>query len=97
MAKKAAAKKTCPITRSEFIANGPKGSVVMGKVLDEVGLTMKESFSSGAFGYYGGGKITIRVGDEVVKCQVSMNVVVVDSKHAEEGVILENETIAQAS
>jgi len=96
--KKTEEKKTCPITRTEFTNNAPKGSAVMVKVQEEIGLVLKDRFSSGGFGYYGGGKISIKVGDEVVRCQVSMNIVVVDSKHAEDGTeAAETEAVAAAS
>ena len=90
-------KKTCPITRTDFVNNAPKGNVVMAKVQEEIGLVLKDRFSSGGFGYYGGGKINIKVGNEVVRCQVSMNIVVVDSKHAEDGTDAETEAVAAAS
>ena len=89
--------KTCPITRADFRTNAPKGSEVMDKIVEEIGLAMKE-FSSGGFGYYGGGKINIKVGTEIVKCQIGINVSVVNSKFAEDGlVVAKNEDDAEAA
>jgi hypothetical protein len=88
--------KTCQITRAEFRTNAPKGSEVMTKIVEEIGLTMKE-FSSGGFGYYGGGKLNIKVGGEVVKCQIGINVSVINSKFAEDGTVVETSTEAEAA
>jgi hypothetical protein len=74
-------KKTCPVTRAEFLSNAPSSDDVMTKLRDDVGLVVKSKFSSNGFGYYGGGKVNIRVGEKMVRCQVSMNVVVIDSKY----------------
>lgn len=98
MAKKtvSSAPKNCQITRAEFRTNAPKGSEVMAKIVEEIGLAMKE-FSSGGFGYYGGGKINIKVGTEVVKCQIGINVSVVNSKFAEDGTVSDNTAEADAA
>lgn len=78
------APKTCAINRQQFKAGAPKGSDVMKKLQEEIALGTKH-FSSGGFGYYGGGKVSIKVGDEVVRCQVGINISVVNSKVAEDG------------
>jgi len=86
MAKKAtsSAPKSCQITRAQFRTSAPKGKTVMDKIVEEIGLSQKE-FSSGGFGYYGGGKITLMIDGEPVKCQVGINVSIVNSKCAVEG------------
>lgn len=85
MAKKAEKKPTpCAITRAEFNEGAPKGSKIMEKILEEIALGPKH-FSSGGFGYYGNGKISVKIGDEVVRLQVGINVSVVNSKNAEDG------------
>lgn len=92
MAKKtqSSAPKSCQITRAQFRTGCPKGSVVMAKIVEEIGLAQKE-FSSGGFGYYGGGKINVTIDGEVVKCQVGINVSIVNSKHAEDGTVVSND------
>lgn len=89
-------KKTCPVTRSEFRTNAPSPTVVMGKLVEDIGVNVKE-FSSGGFGFYGGGKINLKVGDKIVRAQVSMNVVIIDSKYAEDGTSVEPPAVGAES
>ena len=89
-------KKTCVVTRAEFRTNSPSPTVVMGKLVEDIGVGVKE-FSSGGFGYYGGGKINLKVGDKIVRCQVSMNVVVIDSKYAEDGTSVDPSAVSDES
>lgn len=95
MAKKETKKKTCAITRHQF-RNGekPKGTEVLAKIAENVPVTAKE-FSTGSLGWNGTGKIPLMIDGELVKCQVTLNVTVVNSKEAEEGGPSETEAPAE--
>lgn len=71
----------CPVSREQFMASNVSPSSVMGRVADNIALERKV-FSSGGFGFWGGGKITIPCGHESVRCQVSVSVSVIGSKDA---------------
>lgn len=74
-------KPTYPISRVEFHKHCPNGDQVIRTIAESISLTRKE-FSTGSFGYAGTGKIEILVADTLVKCQISIAAIIVDSKHA---------------
>lgn len=71
------AKQDCPVTRAQFVA-AAKPLVVQ---VENMSLTaVVKEFSTGSFGWYLNGKITVPVGDKTVTVQVGGNFVVVGSK-----------------
>lgn len=90
------AKKTCVVTRAEFRTNSPTPSSVMTKLADDLSLEVKE-FSSGGFGYGSYGKMNVKIGDKVVKCQVTLSIIVVNSKFAEDGTSVEPPAVGEES
>lgn len=75
------AKKTkCPISRDRFHSKAPRAlSVVIAG--QPVAAEIKE-FSTGSFGWFTQGKISLEVDGVVVKVQVGLNLIVVGSKEA---------------
>lgn len=78
MAKAYEPKKTeCKIKRTHFLKEGgTKKFVIDGQEI----LAEAREFSSGSFGYFTNGKVTIEVDGIPVKCQLSISLVVVGSK-----------------
>lgn len=72
-------KTACPLTRAEFAEHATAIEVVVNGV--ELTADPKQ-FSSGGFGYYLGGKITVKVNGKPVTCQLGLNLVAVNSKDA---------------
>ncbi len=81
MAKKnvpAAEKATCPITLERFQGKAaPLAVSIGGQVLTA---DVKAPFSTGSFGWYCTGKVTIEVDGVPVKVQVGCNLIAVGSK-----------------
>jgi hypothetical protein len=75
--KKPTSKTICPVTREQFRAlAGPIAVQVAGQPLaGEV-----KEFSSGSLGWYAGGKVVLEVGGKRVVCQLSLSVVIANSK-----------------
>jgi hypothetical protein len=72
-----ASKTVCPITRAEFHANAKALEVsVNGVPL----LVQAKEFSTGSFGFYLGDKVTVRIGDTLVKVQLGITATVIGSK-----------------
>jgi len=67
----------CPISRSQFLAEAKSVEVVINGV--PMVAEVKE-FSTGSFGWHFGDKVTIKVGDTLVKCQVGLTVTCIGSK-----------------
>lgn len=81
-----AGKKTVPsITRQEFMDLAPPtlllslGGTDLNVPLQNIGITKKQ-FSTGSFGWYASGKLTVDVAGKLVVCQVSCPITVVGSK-----------------
>jgi hypothetical protein len=75
-------KTECPISRREFLAQAKPLEVTVN------GVTLALSpklFSTGSFGFYLGDKVTVRIGDTLVKVQLGINATVIGSKEAPEG------------
>ena len=46
---------------------------------------LTKEFSTGSFGWYDNRKVQVRVGDELVWCQVGLTITVIGSKEAKDG------------
>ena len=70
-------KTVCNVTRSQFQAEAKPVEVTINgqPVVAEV-----KEFSTGSFGWHFGDKVTIRVGDTLVKVQVGLTLTVIGSK-----------------
>jgi hypothetical protein len=70
-------KTVCPVSRGEFLAQAKSVEVTINgqPVVAEV-----KEFSTGSFGWHFGDKVTIRVGDTLVKVQVGLTLTVIGSK-----------------
>lgn len=74
------AKTSCPLTKAEFKAKAqPLKIEVAGQTMSA---TPKE-FSTGSFGWYLSGKVTIEVDGKPIQVQVGANLAVVGSKEAQ--------------
>ena len=71
--------KSCPVTREEFRAGAKPVQVTVNGVplMAEV-----KEFSTGSFGWYLTGKVTVNVGEKPVSVQIGMNLTVVGSKES---------------
>ena len=69
-------KTECPVTRDEFQtqARGLEVSINGQSVLAQV-----KEFSTGSFGWHFGDKVTVKVGDKLVKVQVGLTMTVIGS------------------
>jgi hypothetical protein len=79
-------KTTCPVTRDQFLANAKSVEVVIN---GQPTLAQVKEFSTGSFGWHHGDKVTIRVGDELVKVQVGLTLTVIGSKDLPKGDLAE--------
>jgi hypothetical protein len=74
------AKSASPLSRTQFIDKAePVKVVVNGQELT----ADKREFSTGSFGWYYNGKITVQVDGKPLSVQVGLNLTVVGSKEAE--------------
>jgi hypothetical protein len=72
-------KTVCPISRAEFLAHAkPLEVTVNGVQL----VAQAKEFSTGSFGFYLGDKVTVRIGDTLVKVQLGITATVIGSKEA---------------
>jgi len=76
-------KTACPITRDEFLAEAKSVEVTINGV--PVSALVKE-FSTGSFGWHHGDKLTLKVGETVVRVQVGLTLTIIGSKEAPRGV-----------
>ncbi len=72
-------KTVCPLSRDEFVAGAKPVEVTING--QPVVADVKE-FSTGSFGWHHGDKVTLRVGDTLVKVQVGLTLTVIGSKEA---------------
>jgi hypothetical protein len=70
-------KTVCPVSRGQFLADAKPVDVSINGV--PVVAEVKE-FSTGSFGWHHGDKITLKVGDTLVKVQVGLTLTVIGSK-----------------
>jgi hypothetical protein len=74
------AKTTCPVTRPQFVEKAePLKVVINGQEL----IAEVKEFSTGSFGWYLNGKISVPIDGKNVSVQVGMNLAVVGSKEAQ--------------
>jgi hypothetical protein len=74
------AKSPCPISKTHFIEKAePIKLVINGQEL----VADKKEFSTGSFGWFFNGKISVAVDGKPLSVQVGMNLTVVGSKEAE--------------
>lgn len=74
------AKSPCPLSRTQFLEKAEAIKVVInGQEL----VADKREFSTGSFGWYHNGKISITVDGKLLSVQVGLNLTVVGSKEAE--------------
>jgi hypothetical protein len=74
------AKSASPLSRTQFIDKAePVKVVINGQELT----ADKREFSTGSFGWYYNGKITVQVDGKPLSVQVGLNLTVVGSKEAE--------------
>jgi hypothetical protein len=72
-----ARKTSCPVSRAQFTSTAKALTVaISGQPLS----ASPKQFSTGSFGFYANGKVTIVVDGQPVQCQVSLNITVIGSK-----------------
>ena len=74
-------KTECPVSRDEFQAQAKSVEVTING--QSVTAQVKD-FSTGSFGWHFGDKVTLKVGDKLVKVQVGLTMTVIGSKDAKE-------------
>jgi len=72
-------KTVCPISRREFLSQAKALEVTVNGVPL---LAQAKEFSTGSFGFYLGDKVTVRIGDTLVKVQLGITATVIGSKDA---------------
>src|SRR5688572_3353038 len=70
-------KTECPISRAEFKAQAKSVELVIN---GQTVVAQVKEFSTGSFGWHFGDKVTIKVGDQLVKCQVGLTITAIGSK-----------------
>jgi len=74
------AKSACPVSKTQFLEKAEAVKIVIGN--SEL-VADKREFSTGSFGWYYNGKITITVDGKPLSVQCGINLTVVGSKEAE--------------
>ena len=74
------AKSPCPVTRTQFLE---KAEAVKVSINGQEIIADKREFSTGSFGWYYNGKISVTVDGKPLSIQVGLNLTVVGSKEAE--------------
>jgi hypothetical protein len=74
------AKSVCPVSKTTFLEKAEAVKIVIGN--SEL-VADKREFSTGSFGWYHNGKISITVDGKPLSVQVGINLTVVGSKEAE--------------
>jgi hypothetical protein len=69
------AKSVCPVSKTQFLEKAEAVKIVIGN--------SEREFSTGSFGWYHNGKISITVDGKPLSVQVGINLTVVGSKEAE--------------
>lgn len=70
-------KTTCPISLSDFAQLAKDINIEINGVPIVIAT---KNFASGSFGWYAGDKIRIKVGDQLILCQMSCSITVIGSK-----------------
>ena len=74
------AKSVCPVSKTQFLEKAEAVKLVIGN--SEL-VADKREFSTGSFGWYYNGKITITVDGKPLSVQCGINLTVVGSKEAD--------------
>ena len=74
------AKSPCPLSRTQFLE---KAEAVKVSINGQEIIADKREFSTGSFGWYYNGKISVTVDGKPLSIQVGLNLTVVGSKEAE--------------
>ena len=74
------AKSACPVSRTQFLE---KAEPVKVSINGQEIIADKREFSTGSFGWYYNGKISVTVDGKPLSIQVGLNLTVVGSKEAE--------------
>lgn len=74
------AKSPCPLTRSQFLEKAEAIKIVING--QEI-IADKREFSTGSFGWYHNGKVSITVDGKPLSVQIGLNLTVVGSKETE--------------
>jgi hypothetical protein len=74
------AKSPCPLSKTQFLEKAEAVKITIGTT--EI-IADKREFSTGSFGWYHNGKITITVDGKPISVQIGCNLTVVGSKEAE--------------
>ena len=74
------AKSPCPISKTQFLE---KAEAVKVTINGQEVIADRREFSTGSFGWYHNGKVTITVDGKPMSVQVGLNLTVVGSKEAE--------------
>lgn len=70
-------KTVCPVSREQFRADAkPVEVAIAGQPVE----ALVKEFSTGSFGWHHGDKVTLKVGDTLVKVQVGLTLTVIGSK-----------------
>jgi hypothetical protein len=72
-------KTTCPISRAAFLAQAKNVEVLID---GRPSVAQVKEFSTGSFGWHHGDKLTLKVGNELLKVQVGLTLTVIGSKDA---------------
>jgi hypothetical protein len=74
------AKSPCPVSRTQFLE---KAESIKVSINGQEIIADKREFSTGSFGWYYNGKISVTVDGKPLSIQVGLNLTVVGSKEAE--------------
>jgi hypothetical protein len=72
-------KTLCPISRDAFVAQAREVEVTIN---GQPVMAQVKEFSTGSFGWHHGDKVTLKVGDTLMKVQVGLTLTVIGSKEA---------------
>ncbi len=74
------AKSPCPISKTQFLE---KAEAVKITINGQEVVADRREFSTGSFGWYHNGKVTITVDGKALSVQIGLNLTVVGSKEAD--------------
>ncbi len=77
---RAVAKSPCPISKTQFLE---KAEAVKVTINGQEVIADRREFSTGSFGWYHNGKVTITVDGKPLTVQIGLNLAVVGSKEAD--------------
>lgn len=74
-------KTECPISRNEFQV---EAKPVVAEVNGVGRVVNPKMFSTGSFGWYENGKVTMKVGDKLVPCTLAIQITAINSRDVED-------------